>query len=89
MKARSPIEILIDRACGVPEHFEPEREPLLTLSCPGCRAAKRVHEHETDPPGTTRIEYPCPKCLTGDVAAPRYYAANGQEIAPATREGRP
>lgn len=54
---RSPIEILVDQACGVSDRWqEPE---TVRLMCPICGRLKRVSIHETDPDGTATVEYPC------------------------------
>jgi hypothetical protein len=53
---RSPIEILVDEACGVDSTVE-----WITFRCPECQRTKRVIRHDDDPPG--ELVANCPDCV--------------------------
>lgn len=79
--ARSPIEAMIDKACGhVPSAPSPQRE-TVTLHCPMCGQTKLALKAKTDPPGTVTIHAPCPKCVR-DYYGESYYDAEGKQIIP-------
>ena len=77
MKPRSPIEMMVDAACG----FDPEANAPVVLYCPSCGRSKPTYLDKSDPEGTVRIESPCPDCKasTGDLP-PVYLGADGREI---------
>ena len=58
MKQRSPIEKMIDDACG----FKPEN--FIRLECPICRSSLLSERMPLDPPNAVKQSFPCPKCLT-------------------------
>lgn len=78
--ARSPIEIMIDRACGIPDG--PARHPVerVTLFCPSCKSWKLVEKHESDPEGTSEVHVLCPDCHDGEFDDPRYFNSHGDEL---------
>jgi hypothetical protein len=78
VKNRSPIERMVDRACGVPDDYEPP--PRVLLECPGCRKTKNIALDQTDPPGTARVLTQCPECVKGDFSSVEYFNAKGQQI---------
>lgn len=76
---RSPIEMMVDKACG----FDPSKvEPrdLVTLRCPTCKKEKPVDRDKSDPPGTAIVAVDCPDCNEGDFEDVHYYRADGTEI---------
>lgn len=77
IKPRSPIEMLVDRACG----FDPyaPRDDVL-LRCPKCGREKSAARDSTDPPGTSLVVLQCPECVQGDFDVPGYYDAEGNEL---------
>lgn len=72
----TPIERMIDKACGVkPEYWQ---RHFVLLKCPKCKAEKRVYRHSSDPKSAVAIEAACPKC--GPVETIRYFDAAGLEV---------
>lgn len=87
----SPIERMIDKACGVtPESIFPE---TILLRCPNCMREKRAAREKTDPNGTAVVVTQCPKCVGGDFSSTQYFDSHGTEIVftqetdPSTKEG--
>lgn len=81
MRSRSPIEMMVDRACGVPENWTPPR--YVTLRCPVCPRTMRTVHVDTDPDGTEIVECKCPGCVKGDTDPEfvvRFFDAAGSEI---------
>jgi len=77
---RSPIERLIDKACGyVPG--TPPSWPHVTLRCPKCDKHRFVPKEDSDPKGTFRVDANCPGCA-GDYQEIRYFDRQGKEITP-------
>lgn len=73
----SPIEQMIDKACG----YKPAAAPnMVTLVCPTCGTVKRVKEIDSDPPGTYRVEADCNECASPDGRDIRYFDKHGKEI---------
>ena len=77
---RSPIEMMIDKACG----FDPSNPPKpkeypIDLHCPKCKETLKVDRDESDPEGTAKIETDCPKCATEDFKI-SYFDADGKLI---------
>jgi len=64
LMARSPIEIMIDQACGFVPNGNP-KPPLITLRCPNCKRTKSAPIDPTDPPGTAIVEATCDQCNDG------------------------
>lgn len=84
MRPRSPIEMLVDKACGYDPDKEtktrkPEPGPDIEMSCPECREVLMVYGDESDPEGTAKIETACPKCSTGDFKI-SYFDSEGNLI---------
>ena len=76
MKPRSPIERMIDEACGYDPTKKPPKKEKITLRCPRCGKEKLVDRSTTDPPGTVVIETDCPPCGGGIT----YYDKDGNSI---------
>lgn len=77
--ARSPIEMMIDKACGITEPLEPVE--MITLRCPECGREKSAEKHFTDLPGTAVVVAHCDKCPCEDNGVyPTYFAADGTQI---------
>lgn len=78
--SRSPIEMMIDRACGYDPTNDPKRD-FVTLRCPMCKRTKKVDRDKLDPPNTTTVEVPCDRCDRGGLKAEiNYFNAAGQHI---------
>lgn len=75
--SRSPIEKMIDDACGVSPKQEPRQ---IVLYCSGCLLRKSVDRHENDPPNAVLAHIQCPECVGGDFDTTYYYDVNGNEI---------
>jgi len=72
---RSPIEMMVDQACGFDASKMPDVE-YVTLKCTHCGRTKRAPKDETDPQGTARVEVACPECTgSGDRPEVHYYDA--------------
>src|SRR5271156_5863558 len=57
MRKLSPIEMMVDKACGFDRAaFE---KSLVTLKCLVCKREKRVEREKTDPRGAAAIELCC------------------------------
>lgn len=83
---RSPIEMLVDQACG----FDPATAPKLpqiTLRCPECNRTKEVRKDSTDLKNAAVVEIQCDKCNRGDFSEVFYYDAEGRQLNPVT--GKP
>lgn len=78
MRNRSPIERIVDRACGIPDDYEPP--PRVTLECSGCKRTKDAAMDPTDPTGTARVVMRCPECAGGDFSMVDYFNKDGQQI---------
>lgn len=61
MRARTPIEMMVDKACG----FDPAKtsEPPVILRCPKCGCSKTTVRSDADPIGTREVIAMCPKCV--------------------------
>lgn len=75
---RSPVERMVDRACGIPDDWVPP--PRVTLECSRCGKKKDVAMDATDPPGTARIRMLCPECAKGDRSMIDYFDKNGKQL---------
>lgn len=81
--SRSPIEMMVDRACG----FDPLKPyPRVTLRCPKCRREQSAATDPTDPPNTAVVLCVCPKCHDGSKVEVDYFDAKGRQI---DLEGKP
>lgn len=61
MRQRSPIERMVDAACGIPEGTIVGPTDPVTLVCEMC-GAQRVFEREPDFFDFDIIETTCPRC---------------------------
>lgn len=78
MRPRSPIEMMVDQACGF-DRASYTPPPQVTLRCPHCKRTKRVAMDKTDPAGTAVVETACDKCgEVGDRPEVHYYDAQGR-----------
>jgi hypothetical protein len=79
--ARSPIEMMIDKACGYDPSKRPSpRPPAVILRCPSCAKEKGTWKHKSDPVGTAVVQSRCPECCGGDFDTPIYFDHAGKEI---------
>ena len=61
--ARSPIEQMVDQACGFdPEKYDDSEQTIL-LECPVCKQTKKTHRTAADPKSAVKLVLYCPKCL--------------------------
>ncbi len=79
MKARSPIEMMVGKACGFnPE--SPEHLPI-ELYCPKCKKKKTVTRDKSDPVDAVKLELKCPECFEeGTFESLIYIDKSGKEI---------
>ena len=67
--ARTPIERMIDEACGVPDGWVPTpQKDWILLCCPRCKRSLTVQRTPDDPSRATRLELCCPACISQDVS---------------------
>jgi rubredoxin len=77
----SPIERMIDAACGVPKSERFDRPAPVKLECPKCGAEKMAARDKTDPPNTYIVKLTCPKCHDeGDFQQVDYFNQQGEQI---------
>jgi hypothetical protein len=79
VEMRSPIEMLIDKACGFDrENYKPD---FITLRCPQCKREKRAPRDASDLPGTAIVVAHCNECSGEDNGLyPEYFRENGTQI---------
>ncbi len=81
-RARSPIEMMVDQACG----YDPDAPlpPKVLLECPICQRTKLVEKDKSDPEGAVRIVYKCNTCEPPGAGfdSLRYFDKDGKEIDP-------
>lgn len=80
--ARHPLEMMIDRACGLEPGWEEKltARDLVTLRCPVCKQEKQVDRLDHDLPGTAIVEANCPSCPVGGFEEVNYFRADGTQI---------
>lgn len=62
---RSPIEIMIDQACGFTEVVRPRPLPQIKIACPVCLKEDMTVRRNRDPKRAAVLEVPCPDCSAG------------------------
>ena len=82
MRQRSPIEILIDRACGITDEEAPAAYESITLRCSQCGREQKAPRDEWDPPGAVIVQARCPRCVGDGPDDVLYFAAGGEQILP-------
>lgn len=86
-KARTPIEMMVDKACGF-DSTAPlaPRGPIMW--CPDCEKQLVTQLHPSDPSGTVVISFPCLECIdqTKPFPAPQYYDSTGKELKPSWKQ---
>lgn len=65
---------------GVPDINDLDR---ITLRCPKCGQTERAQSVATDPILAARVDLECRRCSPRGGGRPRYFNADGREIAPA------
>jgi len=75
---QSPIDALIDKACGLPDDYTPPE--MIEIHCTGCERSTKVPVDKSDPPGTVTANILCPECVVGDFDLPQYFDAEGNEL---------
>lgn len=78
---RSPMQRMVDQACG----FDPDApiapRDTITLRCPSCKKEKSADWDKTDPPGCAVVETTCHDCHnSGDFELVDYFNAAGEQI---------
>ena len=77
----SPIERMIDQACGVGEDHVPGAANMMVLRCGQCRRLQDVAREVWDPPTADVVEADCPRCATENpTRCVTYYDADGAII---------
>ena len=79
---RTPIQRMVDRACGLPDDWQPS--PRVMLECSSCKRTKSAEVDPTDPPGTAKIVMLCPECAKGDFSMIEYFDKDGKQILPSS-----
>lgn len=62
MRPRSPIEMMVDKACGFDASNPPPSEPEILLTCPKCGKEKMTPKLKTDPVWAVRCTLLCRSC---------------------------
>lgn len=80
--SRSPLTMMIDKACGLEPGWETRLPPrdLVTLRCPKCKKEMKVDRLDHDLPGTEVVEANCPNCPVDGFEEVNYYRADGTQI---------
>jgi len=78
MRNRTPVGMMVDRACGIPDDYVPPAR--VTLECNVCGKTKNAAIDPTDPPGTAKIRMACPECAKGDSSMIDYYDKDGKQL---------
>jgi hypothetical protein len=73
----TPIEMMIDRACGIIPGSGPG---TVILRCPKCNREKRVLKDKSDPAETYIIEATCDKCESPGFDEVIYFDEIGRQI---------
>lgn len=80
--ATTPIEAMIDEACGVNDaRYQAPSLRSIRLLCPRCHKCLYVSRDDTDPEGTEFICFGCPDCRSEN-ELPRYYGAKTEMLKP-------
>ena len=83
--ARSPLEIMIDRATGRDSTVIMKPRPTVLLECGVCDRVTSAVLGPDEPKGTVRIQLPCPNCNIGQLA--KYFGKDGKLIEDKNHEG--
>lgn len=80
---RTPLEHLIDQACGYsPDRWQKARD-TVKLKCSKCGKWKIVERHKSDLKGTVTVIADCPECSQpGMFEDVTYWDADGKQILP-------
>ena len=72
----SPIERMIDDACGVGS------KPVLRINlyCRKCHRVGSAIREVGDPDGAVVANIQCPECVGGDFDSTEYFDANGEPV---------
>ncbi len=82
----TPIEALIDKACGYVPHdpendYRKDPEHSILLQCSVCQRLIMTQRHLSDPKQAARIVFPCNRCGTGaEGGQVQYYDADGERV---------
>ena len=82
----TPIEALIDRACGYHptdpwDAYRADPERNILLQCMSCRRLIVTQRMKHDPKEAARITFPCNRCNTRvEGAQVQYFDADGKRI---------
>ena len=80
----SPIDRLIDQACGLKPRGIISPYPTIMLECPQCHKSIRTAQHPTDPPQTAKVMLACPPCIEdgADPTTREYFDKEGSRLIP-------
>jgi hypothetical protein len=78
-KPRSPIEMMIDQACG---RIDDGTEAITVhLCCVACGKNKEIAAHEAWPDNTAIVQFDkCPDCAKCSASNVRYFDVMGEEL---------
>ena len=77
--SRTPIEKMIDDACGITPQEIPAQ---IKLYCPKCERTGSATLEKSDPEGAVLAHIQCPECVQGDFDSPRFFDSNDEELDP-------
>lgn len=93
--SRSPLEIMIDRACGFVPGSQPASRLSIKLECCFCHKVVVAGRGPEDPKQADKAVFPCPECWPkiakediGKYAGPegqlivKYYDVDGNSVVP-------
>lgn len=80
----SPIERMIDAACGVKPGDTPAPPSRIQLECKKCGKTKMVQRVKHDPPAAVKVCITCPECNPGDFDETMHFDAEGRHLHPGT-----
>ena len=76
----SPIDRMIDAACGIdPADALPPPGEII-IGCPACGQYRRVHRHYIDPDNAVLGASSCPDCIGNRDADPEYFDDEGRQL---------
>lgn len=81
MRRLSPIERMIDEACGLKPGEIPTPIDPVTMRCPKCKKELVVARAEHDHPRAKYVETECPDCIcSGTREEVMYFDADGAQL---------
>lgn len=81
VEMRSPIEQMIDRACGYTPS-DTGHPVIIILACPHCLTQRSTTIDASFPPETRRVQYPCPTCQKSHGETIEFFDGVGRRLKP-------